>query len=101
MNELNTIYLVYVNADMTEGRGPMILAKNSGFFINEDEAWQYADTLCGIMGRKPSSGSWRTERYRDIEVRKFYRHNEKKINRILELEKEITQKVCELEQLTK
>lgn len=65
--KIETIYLVYENSDKTEGRGPMRHIPDSGFFTDEDAAWNFADTQCGIMGRKPQgatgSGSWRLEKY--------------------------------------
>lgn len=44
------VYLVKKNADMTEGRGPMIVDSVWG---NEEEAWAYANQQLGVMGRKP------------------------------------------------
>ena len=51
------IYKVYCESDMTEGRGPkkLVLA-----FLNENDAWDYANKQSGIMGRKPTKGDWRT-----------------------------------------
>jgi hypothetical protein len=61
-----TVYVVKENADQTEGRGPMIVR---AAFTVENDAWQWADKFGnGIMGRKPSSGSWRGERYGDVLV---------------------------------
>lgn len=44
------VYAVYRNADMTEGRGPMILEK---LFVSRMMAWTYANNQRGIMGRSP------------------------------------------------
>lgn len=61
-----TVYLVQENADLTEGRGPMVTI---GAFADEDDAWKYADTHGrAVMGCRPRSGSWRTERYPDVNV---------------------------------
>jgi hypothetical protein len=84
-----TIYLVYENADKTEGRGPMVLAKDSGYFTNEDDAWTFADTLYGVMGRKPNSGSWRTEKYPDVYIKKFEQHDNKKFQEIRNINKQL------------
>jgi|1185.fasta_scaffold212651_3 hypothetical protein len=54
------VYAVYRNQDMTEGRGPMVLDR---LFADMDSAHQYANAQRGVMGRKPASGSWETERY--------------------------------------
>jgi len=83
------IFLVYENADSTEGRGPMIIVSDSGFFLSEKEAWDFADTVPGIMGQKPPSGSWRKEQYPDVEVRKFLRHNCDKAKQKVSLQKQI------------
>jgi hypothetical protein len=53
-----TIYLVYKNSDMIEGRGPMVLDR---IYQHEEEAWAYADQQPGVMGRK-HNGSWRDKR---------------------------------------
>lgn len=59
------VYVVKQISDLTEGRGPMVSVK---YFLNEDDAWNYADCNGGVMGRKPSSGSWRNEKYGDWQV---------------------------------
>ena len=53
------------NADMTEGRGPMVPV---AAFLEEDDAWGLADRHCGVMGHRPPSGSWRGEQYGDWTV---------------------------------
>lgn len=58
-------YVVKKNADMTEGRGPMIPV---AYFLYEDVAWGFADQHTGVMGRRPNSGTWRMEKYGDWEV---------------------------------
>jgi hypothetical protein len=73
--KIETIYLVYENSDKTEGRGPMRHIPDSGFFTDEDAAWNFADTQAGIMGRKPQGASWRLEKYPDVQVRSIDRHD--------------------------
>jgi hypothetical protein len=73
--KIETIYLVYENSDKNEGRGPMRHIPDSGFFTDEDAAWNFADTQAGIMGRRAASGSWRSDSYPDVEVRSIYRHD--------------------------
>lgn len=69
------IYLVYENADKTEGRGPMVRVKDSGYFTDENEAWDFADTIPGVMGVKPASGSWRNEKYPSVQVIAVEKHD--------------------------
>lgn len=73
--KIETIYLVYENSDKNEGRGPMRHIPDSGFFTDEDAAWNFADTQYGIMGRTPSSGSWRSEIYPDVQVQSIHKHD--------------------------
>lgn len=47
------IYLVFSNADLTEGRGPMILR---GVFPFETPAIEYAKRLPNVMGVFPGTG---------------------------------------------
>jgi len=86
---MDEIYLVYENADSTEGRGPMVIVKNSGFFTSEKAAWDFADTIPGVMGRKPANGSWRDEPYGDVEVRKFLKHNSEKAKLRIKIQSQI------------
>lgn len=51
-----TIYLIFVNADSTEGRGPMVLHTEAGFFTSKEEALMYLSELPGVMGIKGASG---------------------------------------------
>lgn len=74
---MDKVYVVFENADSTEGRGPMVQVPDTGFFVTEKEAWDFADTLSGVMGQKPQSGSWRTEKYSDVQVRVIYKHSDK------------------------
>jgi len=99
MNTPDVIYLVYVNSDTTEGRGPMIQAHNSGFFFSEDAAWEFADTLGGLMGRRPEGGSWRDGNMGDVTVRKFYRHNAKDMLRKAEIMTQLENLRKELKEL--
>jgi hypothetical protein len=55
--------------DKVEGRGPMVPV---AAFSDEDTAWIVADTIGGPMGIGPRSGSWRTEKYRDVTVEPTY-----------------------------
>jgi hypothetical protein len=49
-DDIVTVYGVWKNSDMTEGRGPMVLDR---LFITEERAWEYANGSLGVMGRKP------------------------------------------------
>lgn len=62
---MHYIYTVKKNADMTEGRGPMVAVAS---FMTEDVAWAVANTMRGVMGQRPQSGSWRTEKYGEVRV---------------------------------
>jgi hypothetical protein len=74
---MDKIFLVYVNADSTEGRGPMVRAPDSGFFTDEDEAWKFADMLPGVFGRKPEKGTWRGSDMGDVQVITILKHSDK------------------------
>jgi len=81
MEKPDIVYIVMVNSDTNAGRGPMVQAPNSGFFLDEDEAWEFADTLSGIMGRRPLNRSWRDSNMGDVTVKKYYRHNNNMIRK--------------------
>lgn len=51
-----TVYEVKALSDMTEGRGGYNTIK---VFEREDEAWKFANSKSGVMGRRPPSGDWR------------------------------------------
>lgn len=53
------IYVVYVNADMTEGRGPMVV---DSIWLNKSKAEKYIDSKEGVMGRK---NTWSNVAYGD------------------------------------
>jgi ethanolamine utilization microcompartment shell protein EutL len=74
---MDKVFLVYVNADSTEGRGPMAQAPDSGFFTDEDEAYKFADTLPGVFGRKPEKGTWRGSSMGDVQVITILKHSDK------------------------
>lgn len=57
------IYLVYKNADMTEGRGPMIL---DSVWLNKENADNYIDQQQGVMGRECK---WSEQEYGDWVVK--------------------------------
>lgn len=57
------VYGAYKNADMTEGRGPMVLDKT--FSLKED-CDNYIDKQSGVMGRK---GKWSEAKYGDWETK--------------------------------
>lgn len=59
------VFGVYRNSDMIEGRGADQLLL---VFENETDAWDYADTLCGVAGCRPAV-SWRHEKYPSVKVR--------------------------------
>lgn len=52
------LYMVRRNADMTEGRGPMV---EESFWFDRAKAVEHMDKQPGVFGRKPPSGSWDTE----------------------------------------
>lgn len=58
-----TVYLVQKNADMTEGRGPMV---NDACFSKEATAKFYANSQRGVMGRKAPVDGW--DKYSDWQV---------------------------------
>ena len=95
---MNKIFLVYENSDTTEGRGPMVIVKDSGFFLTEKEAWDFADTIPGVMGYKPQ-GSWRHEKYPHVEVRSFSKHDPEKEKKVKDLEQKISKLQKELQTL--
>lgn len=99
--DIDAVYMIYVNSDTTEGRGHMIMAKNTGFFTDEDKAWDVADMIPGIMGRKPVNGTWRKEKYPDVQVRKFLRHDSYKFLKIKENEEKIKELQEEVNRLKK
>jgi phospholipase C len=90
---IDKVFVVYENSDMTEGRGPMVQVHDSGFFLDETEAWKFADTRRGVMGRCPQSGTWRQETFGDVTVKVIYAHSE--INTIKK--REIHKQIKELE----
>lgn len=51
--EQEEVYVIYVQSDMTEGRGYMKLASDLGAFTNEQDAWDKINDYPGIMGRHP------------------------------------------------
>lgn len=61
-----TVYGVYRNTDMTEGRGPMVLDR---LFLYEEMAQMYADSQLGVMGYKPKGGSWAKIPHAEWQVR--------------------------------
>lgn len=95
-----TIYVVYENYDKTEGRGPMIPVHYSGYFTDEDEAWAFADTLSGVMGRRPfNNKSWRDSNIGDVEVRAFYPHDGEHMAKLRELDDSINKVQRQLDEL--
>lgn len=60
-----TVYVLKILDDLCEGRGPY---RTLATFEHERDAWIVADTMTGVQGRKPSSGSWRGERHGDVTV---------------------------------
>jgi hypothetical protein len=59
------VYMTRKNADMNEGMGPMV---NDVCFEHRDDAVKYIDRQQGVMGRKPPSGKWSTEKYGDWDI---------------------------------
>ena len=63
---MTTVYCVYKNADMTEGRGPMLL---DSIWASRALAEDYMDCHFGVMGRqerwsKSTSGDWEVREFR-------------------------------------
>lgn len=50
------------NADMTEGRGPMV---NDRAFVHREDAANYIDSRSGCMGRR---AKWSEEKYGDWDI---------------------------------
>jgi len=59
------VYLTYRNADMTEGRGPMVPDR---CFSERVFAEHYIDVQPGVMGRRCR---WSQEKFGDWEVREI------------------------------
>ena len=57
------VYAAYCNADMTEGRGPMIIDL---VFVKEEDAKDYINDQPGVMGRKVK---WSNKSYGDWIIR--------------------------------
>jgi hypothetical protein len=70
-DEMTTVYCVYRNADMTEGRGPMLL---DSIWASKELAEDYMDCQQGVMGRQER---WSKSKSHDWEVREFSVHSEK------------------------
>src|SRR5574343_1138633 len=69
---IKIVYLTKRNADMTEGRGPMV---NDLCFANRNEAEAYIDEQDGVMGRRErwsqrAFGDWTID---EVEVLDSYR----------------------------
>lgn len=103
---MDEIYLIYINADLNEGRGPMVHAKNTGFFTSEVEAWKVANTLTGVQGRKSIKGNWKLEEFGDVQVREIQSHQlvqmaelQIKYNKIQKLQEEVRKLQLELDQM--
>lgn len=68
-----TVFATYRNADMIEGKGPMVMDK---VFIDETDAHAYINQQAGVHGRKPSDfgavGGWQNTQMGDWQVRPLY-----------------------------
>lgn len=62
---MKLIFQAYKNADMTEGRGPMV---PDIAFSSKQDAIDYIDRQSGIMGRK---AKWSQEKYGDWVVKEI------------------------------
>lgn len=62
---MKIIFLALKNADMTEGRGPMV---TEAAFAKEIDANTFTDKQPGVMGRMSEKG-WSKEKYGDWEVK--------------------------------
>jgi len=58
-------YVVSRNADMVEGRGPMIPVR---YYLNKERAIEWMDQQPGCMGRR---GEWSKLCYGDWEIREI------------------------------
>lgn len=56
------VYLARRNADMTEGRGPMLIDL---CFLHRDDAVKYIDNQSGVMGRR---FKWSEQKYGDWDI---------------------------------
>lgn len=62
-----TVWGAYKNADMTEGRGPLLLDK---VFKEERDAHEYINGQSGVFGRKPDAGvGWQNSGMGDWQVK--------------------------------
>lgn len=75
------IYQTYYNADMTEGRGPMVPGPA---FLHRQHAVEYVDAQPGVMGRR---AKWSLEKYGDWEVRDIEVHEHSLIDAAKERER--------------
>jgi len=75
------IYQTYYNADMTEGRGPMVPGPA---FLNRQHAVEYIDVQPGVMGRR---ARWSLEKYGDWDVREIEVHERSLIDAAKERER--------------
>lgn len=66
------IYIVMVNGDMTEGRGPMCLEKVS---LDKAEAVSYIESKEGVFGSHT--------RHESLENRPYYAHGGKKLGTVI------------------
>ena len=66
------VYMARKNADMNEGRGPMV---NDMCFQYRKHAEEYIDRQCGVMGRRPPSGKWSQEEYGDWDIAEIEVHS--------------------------
>lgn len=59
---MKTIYMTMRNADMTEGRGPMV---QDLCFSGRELAAEYIDQQPGVMGRR---GKWSEDKFGDWKI---------------------------------
>lgn len=65
---MNKVYLVMKNADMTEGRGPMISTNIA--FTSQKDAEQFCENQRGVMGRSGEKyGRYGANDHHVIEIR--------------------------------
>src|SRR5690606_8724492 len=95
---MTKIFIVEENVDRNEGKGPMRMVPNSGFFTDEDKAWEFADTLYGVQGRKPET-SWRNSKMGDVTVVTIFSHDSDYFKRKRDIESRLSQTKLELHQL--
>lgn len=85
---MDKIYIIFINTDLTEGKGSMILSRDHGFFTDKDEAHKEAAKLHPYH-----------EKDGMVEVRALHRHEGKSAKRKKEIQAQIDKLQTELRTL--